>query len=146
MMSTHVDAAALAEEVRYWRRDLSARLWFATGLYEAALRDGRLDEATTHEQAIRSGLAAFRAVDAGEFHSRCEACGEFILPGEARAGNEDISGHARCLIEDAQDEPRGPDDTEADLRARVIAAEVALALPWPEDDQDAAALPPAGGR
>lgn len=120
----------LREEVAYWRRDLSARLWSMTALYKAALERGEGDRAADLANALRSALASYHDAEAGEWHDRCELCGEFVRDGEARAAWEDVSGHARCLSEDEKGhvDPHGDED----LARRVEEAQAALDASWPE--------------
>lgn len=121
--------ARLRDEVAYWRADLSARIWSMRALYIAARDKGEQDRAIDLRNSLRSALQAFHDAEAGEWHQRCDICGEFVPPGEAQAASEDVSGHARCLSEDGVGSvhPHG----RADLLQQVRQAQATLDEPWP---------------
>lgn len=78
-----VVATAAHPEVSHWRADAAARLEKAMALLAHATRNDDLERAAdirVHD--IMPTLAAFRDADAGEWHSRCEICGEFLPDAE----------------------------------------------------------------
>ena len=119
----------LREEVAYWRRDLAARLWSLTALYEAAKERRESERAADLACLLYPILASYDSAMAGEWLSRCDICGEFIRDGEPRLHGEDISGHARCVSDDGEGDvdPHG----DAELTRRAEAARAALNAPWP---------------
>lgn len=131
--STRTDqggAEELREEVAYWRRDLSARIWAMTAHYKGALERGEGIRASEIGNDLRAALASFHDAQAKDWYERCDICGEHIRDGEPTAASEDVSGHARCVSEDGEGAvyPHG----EEDLAAQVRAAQAALAEPWPD--------------
>lgn len=115
----------LREEVAFWRSDLAARLLFDTGHLRAERERGNTDAAVTIELRIRSNLAAYTAAEAGDWHNRCDICGEFVRPGEPFAAGEDVSGHWACLSDAPA--PAGRDLAPGvDLAVRVAMAREAL--------------------
>jgi hypothetical protein len=117
----------IREEVAFWRRDLSARLWSDAACLKFEISAGNEVPIAALSCRLHSALASHDAAEHKDWHSRCGVCGEFVLPGEPTAAGDDISGHARCLMEDQQDAVRGEDTSEADLQAHVAEARKTLA-------------------
>lgn len=73
------DIAQLQEEVAFWRRDAAARLHMLIAIHahrkKAHDSRGARDLRVSY---IMPTLAAFRDAAAKEWHTRCEACGEFL--------------------------------------------------------------------
>lgn len=126
--NTAADIQDLREEVAYWRADLAARLWSLRALYTTARARGKSGRAIDLGNLIRAALHSFRDAEASEWHDRCEICGEFILPGEAQASDDEISGHARCLTEDGVGYIHS--HGREDLAEQVKKSEALLGEPW----------------
>ncbi|BAR47091.1 hypothetical protein [Methylobacterium aquaticum] len=120
----------LREEVAYWRRDLEARLWSLTARYRGLRAEGREDEAALLAIDLRGALASYSDAKGSEWHERCDACGEFVLPGEPRAGDDEISGHARCLGDVRHEAPAEPEPAD-NLDVRAADSRAALNEPIP---------------
>jgi hypothetical protein len=118
---------ALKEERDFWRSDLSARLWMLTALHQSASERGEHKRAADLGVHIRSNIASYEAAEAKEWHPRCDVCGGFVRPNEASISGEEISGHARCVAEEAMGSiwPHG----EGELARRVRLAKAIADAP-----------------
>lgn len=91
--------AALRERADAYYRNIVARIWSARCEYLAAVKShgpGSMEAATVGNR-LRGLLNTVDAVEAGDYHSACEACGKPLLDGQQTVYYDDAGSiHANC--------------------------------------------------
>jgi hypothetical protein len=135
----------LCEEVAFWRKNSAATIEMLLASIEASAMRGEIARATDLEvNILRPQVAALTEALAGDFHQRCEACGDPLLNGQPVFS--DINGgefHAACVGEPASNEgfvdedgePLAPDAPRPEPR-------VGSRRSWPRRGHSSSATPP----
>lgn len=119
------------ERADAYYRNLVAMIWGARCEYRGAVADHGRDsiEAATVANRLRGMLNTVESVEAGDYHTNCEACGKPLLDGQQTVYYDDAGFiHANC---DSPSEPSADDmpsrEYDSGLRPEQCAVEIAKA-------------------